>query len=98
MKRMSRSYGHPGFTLMEALVALIIFGIITSAVSLSLSAAMNAHRISTERQEETGSVRALFGALTRDIQAAIASPNDPNSVFMAGTGQNSTNSTNASSS
>jgi prepilin-type N-terminal cleavage/methylation domain-containing protein len=76
-----------GFTLMEALVALVIFGVITFALSMALSAALLAQSVSQRRQEENGTVRAVFDRITRDLQAAYASSNSSASLFMANSGQ-----------
>ena len=74
-----------GFTLIEALVALVIFGIITAALSMALSTALSAQvRIAAYRRQDA-EVRSVFRYLSRDFAAAYASPNDPNSMFIAGT-------------
>ncbi len=81
------------FTLLEVLVALIIFGIITVALSTALSGALRAHVLAEQRQEDSENVRGLFAILGRDLQSAYGSKNDPNSIFIAGgsgqSGQNS---------
>ncbi len=81
----SRRRGGRGFTLIEALVALVIFGILTAALSLALSTALSAQvRIAAYRRQDAD-VRSVFRFLSRDFAAAYASPNDPNSLFIAGT-------------
>ena len=81
------------FTLLEVLVAMIIFGIITVALSTALSGALRAHVLAEQRQEDSENVRGLFAILGRDLQGAYGSKNDPNSIFIAGgsgqSGQNS---------
>ena len=81
------------FTLLEVLVAMIIFGILTIALSLALSGALRAHVLAEQRQEDSENARGLFAILGRDLQAAYVSKNDPNSMFIAGgsggSGQNS---------
>ncbi len=78
-----------GFTLLESIIALVIAGIIAFALAMSLSVALQAQSASTRRQEDNGEVRAIFGALTRDLTAAYGSMNNPASVFIAGGGQGS---------
>lgn len=75
-----------GFTLLETLVALTIFGVIMFALTLSLNTAMLSHRSAQERAEQAAVVRAVFGAMTRDLQAALASRGNPASVFVAQSG------------
>lgn len=82
-----------GFTLVEALIALVIFGLITFALSMSISVALRAQSVSTERQQDTGEVRAVFGQLNRDLNAAFGSLNSPASAFIAGGNQGGRNAT-----
>lgn len=82
-----------GFTLVEALIALVIFGLITFALSMSISVALRAQSVSTQRQQDTGEVRAIFGQLGRDLNAAFGSLNSPASVFIAGGSQDGSNAT-----
>src|SRR5581483_410100 len=82
-----------GFTLVEALIALVIFGLITFALSMSISVALRAQTVSTERQQDTGEVRAIFGQLNRDLNAASGSLNNPASAFIAGGSQGGRNAT-----
>ena len=77
-----------GFTLIETLVALVIFGIITVAISLAFNTAVRTQEVNDRRQEELGAVRSIFDTLTRDIQAASGSANSQSSVFMSGSGGN----------
>ncbi len=81
----SRRCRRRGFTLIEALVALVIFGILTAALSLALSTALSAQvRIAAYRRQDA-EVRSIFRFLSRDLAAAYASPSDPNCMFIAGT-------------
>ena len=73
-----------GFTLLEALVAMVMLTVIMYAVTMALSVSLRAQTTSSQRQEESGTVRAIFGILGRDLQAACGSLNSPASVFMAG--------------
>ena len=81
-----------GFTLIEAIIALTIFTILIAALSLAMSVALKADSITHQREDDSGTVRAVFDALTRDVQAAFASPNSPASVFIAGSGGSSSGS------
>ena len=78
-----------GFTLLEALIALVIFGIIMFAISNMLSTTLYAQTSVQRQQEESGAVRAVFSSLQRDLSAAYASGNNTNTVFIAGGGQSS---------
>jgi hypothetical protein len=73
----------PGFTLLEALLALVIFTIISFAMSLAISAVFQAQAAAQKREDEATTIRAVFGFLTRDLQAAFISPNNPAAVFIA---------------
>ena len=89
-----------GFTLIEALVALLMFTVIMASLSLAFSTLTKTHNRSTARQDDNASVRVIFDALRRDIQAAYASTYDPMSVFIgnsAGSGGGSSQSSTGSS-
>jgi len=73
-----------GFTLIEALIALVMFGLITMSLAMALSAAMKAQQVSARKQDDAGTARAVFGTMTRDIEAAYGSMNSPASVFITG--------------
>ncbi|HZO87603.1 MAG TPA: prepilin-type N-terminal cleavage/methylation domain-containing protein [Chthonomonadaceae bacterium] len=87
MRIRRRGKERPGFTLLEVIVALVIFGVISFATGLALSVALRAHTASTQRQEDQEEASALFATLSRDLTAAYGSLNDPDSVFIAGGGQ-----------
>lgn len=89
VRRQTRRYAGcaRGFTLLEAMVALIMFGVITTALSLALSSALRSQADAQYHQAQSGAVRAVFDMLTRDIQSAYPSIYDPNSVFVVGGGQ-----------
>ena len=72
------------FTLIETLVALIIFGIITVAISLAFNTALQTQRFNNRRQAELGVVRSIFDTLTKDLQCASVSENNQSGVFMSG--------------
>lgn len=80
---MASSRLRPGFTLLEALVAMTIFAIISVALALSISTALQAHAAGERRQEESGAVRGVFSTLTRDLVAAYGSVNSTISQFVA---------------
>jgi len=71
-----------GFTLIEALISLIMFGVIMGSLSFAFSAARRAQAGSESRLVDNGEVRVIFDALRRDIQAGYASATDPASVFI----------------
>src|SRR5579862_1000702 len=73
-----------GFTLIEALLALIIFGTIMGAISLSLSTGLRAHAQAQGYRRSSASIREVLDQLTVDIQAAYGSRYNPASLFVAG--------------
>ena len=85
--RAVRGRGARAFTLIEVLVALIIFGVITVALSFTFDTAATTQRANIRRLEELGAVRSVFDYLTRDVQLAYASSNSTSSVFIAGSTQ-----------
>jgi type II secretory pathway pseudopilin PulG len=77
--------GRRAFTLIEALVALLMFTVIMASLSLAFRTLTKTETKSSARQDDNAVVRVIFDALRRDIQAAYASTNDPMSVFIANT-------------
>jgi prepilin-type N-terminal cleavage/methylation domain-containing protein len=73
-----------GFTLVEVLVSMIIFGIISLSLAMALSSALRAQATLQVHQDQAGAVRAVFDRITRDIEAAYGSQNNVNAVFIAG--------------
>ncbi|HZT42070.1 MAG TPA: prepilin-type N-terminal cleavage/methylation domain-containing protein [Chthonomonadaceae bacterium] len=91
LRRRAATKGRPGFTMIEAMVALVIFGIITTAIGFAMSVALEAQRASQSRQDDAGEVRAVFDALRQDIPGAYASANDPASMFVTGSDYGASN-------
>lgn len=77
--------------MLEALVALVMFGFITLAISQALSVALQTKGNADRHDADTGAVRAIFGVLTRDLQASYISMNNPASVFVTGTPSSAAN-------
>jgi len=75
-----------GFTLLEALIALVMFTIITFALSLALSTAVRSHDAAQKREHDASTVRSVFSIISRDIQGAFISKRNPASVFIANNG------------
>src|SRR5579862_9803056 len=73
-----------GFTLIEALLALIIFGTIMGAISLSLSTGLRADAQAQGYRRAAASIREVLDQLTVDIQAAYGSRYNPASLLVAG--------------
>lgn len=82
-----------GFTLLEVLVSLIIFGIIMLALSNAMYAALHARVLAEQRQADSETMRGVFATLGRDLQSAYCSMYDPNALFVAGSGSEGTSST-----
>ncbi len=85
-RRMCRPSRHSGFTLLEAIVAIVMFTFIMLALSQAFTVSLQATTRSQHRQEDDGTVRAIFDVITRDILAGYASRNSPTSIFTAGSG------------
>ncbi|MDE2126406.1 MAG: prepilin-type N-terminal cleavage/methylation domain-containing protein [Armatimonadetes bacterium] len=79
MVRAARS----GFTLLEAIVAMVMMAVIMTALALAMSVALQAQERSSHDLTDSGSVRAAFNTLTQDFHGATAS-NSGVSVFVAG--------------
>lgn len=90
-RRRAATQQRPGFTLLEAMVALVIFGVITTAIAFAMSAALEAQQATQSRQDDAGEVRAAFDALRQDIQGAYASANDSSAIFATGSDYGASN-------
>jgi prepilin-type N-terminal cleavage/methylation domain-containing protein len=71
-----------GFTLIEALVALIIFGIITAALGVALSTSIRAEITLQSHQQDAEVARAVFHFLQQDLEAAFPAANNAASLFV----------------
>ncbi|CCW34031.1 prepilin-type N-terminal cleavage/methylation domain-containing protein [Chthonomonas calidirosea] len=71
-----------GFTLIEALVALIIFGIITAALGVALSTSIRAELTLQNHQQDAEVARAVFHFLQKDLEAAFPAANSAASLFV----------------
>jgi len=80
--RIRRSARRSGFTLLEAIIAIVMFTFIMLAVSQAFQISLQSMARGQARQNDDGTVRAIFDVITRDILAGYASPNSPSSVFM----------------
>src|SRR5262249_14706660 len=68
----------------EVLVSLVIFGIITLALSMALGESLRTQAQLKAQQEHSARIRAVFDLMTRDIEAAYATLNSSSSVFIGG--------------
>ena len=80
-RRRGGSSRHSGFTLLEAIIAIVMFTFIMLAVSQAFQISLQSTVRSQHRQADDGTVRAIFDVITRDILAGYGSPNSPTSVF-----------------
>src|SRR5579862_8995824 len=80
-RRRAPSYG---FTLVEVLVSLVIFGIISLALSLALAESLRGQTQLKSKQDQAAIVRAVFDVITRDLHSAYPSLNSSSSIFIAG--------------
>ena len=72
------------FTLLETLVALIIFGVISMSLSAALIAALEAQASSNRHSERNGEVAGVYDLFARDLQAAYAPQTSASGIFLAG--------------
>jgi prepilin-type N-terminal cleavage/methylation domain-containing protein len=72
-----------GYTLLEMMIAMIMFLFITVATSFALSSALKSQQSAQRKIEESQELRSLVGFLSRDIRAAYASEANPNTFFLA---------------
>jgi type II secretory pathway pseudopilin PulG len=75
--------GTEAYTLIEMLIALTMFAVITVATGLVLNGAIRAHESTQARIDEATELRALFGTLGRDLRAVYTVASGPNSYFVA---------------
>lgn len=71
-----------GYTLLEMLVALVIFGIITLATGTAMRAALVAQTNTRQTIDEQGEVNALFSVLSHDLRMAYASQGNTQTLFV----------------
>ncbi len=83
MRRTSLS---PGYTLIEMLVAIIIFAIITTATAFALTTAVRARENAESTAEDMQEASAIIHLLRHDLRSAIASGSNRATYFV---GQNS---------
>ncbi len=63
-----------GFTLLELLVALTVFAIMSLMTYTGLSSVLNSYSHAKEKTEQLTELQAAFSLITRDIEQAIARP------------------------
>jgi len=68
-------------------VALVIFGVLTVAISFTFETALTTQESNNRRLTELAAVRSVFDYMTRDLQQAYASSTYTSSVFIAGGSQ-----------
>src|SRR2546421_11370817 len=72
-----------GYTLLETLIALIIFALVSAATGFALSAAIRGQDAVQKRADEMQEARAVLSTLSKDIRAAYASAGNTNTFFVA---------------
>ncbi len=65
---------HKGFTLLELLVALTVFAIMSLMVFTGLTSVLTSYSHAKEKTEQLTELQAAFTLITRDIEQAIARP------------------------
>ncbi len=71
------------YTLIEMLIALVMFAVITVATGFILTGAIRAREATQARVDEATEMRSLFGTLGRDLRATFVVANGANSYFVA---------------
>jgi len=71
------------YTLVEMLIALVVFAIITTATGFALTAAVRGQQTAQQRADELQEVRTLLSIIGRDLRSAYASLNGQNTFFVA---------------
>jgi general secretion pathway protein J len=66
-----RAHTQTGFTLVEMMVALLIFGILAAAGVALLASAVRAQGIATKKLDEVGSLNRLDAVMTADLAQAM---------------------------
>lgn len=72
-----------GYSLLEALVAMIVFAIITLATAFAIQNGMRAQLRVNTSADDTQEARTIIAILARDIRSAIVSASNPNTFFVA---------------
>jgi type II secretion system protein J len=72
-----------GYTLIEVLVAMIMFAFISAATTVSLNAALRGQQAAQYASDALADARAALGTMSRDLRAAYASQGNPNTLFVA---------------
>src|SRR6185436_14302645 len=73
-----------GFTLVEVLVSMVIFGFITLATGLALSTTLKSQAAVRDKTDLLQEMRGIAAVLRADIRSAFASTNNPNTLFVSG--------------
>jgi prepilin-type N-terminal cleavage/methylation domain-containing protein len=79
-----------GYTLIEVLVAMIIFAIIASATGFAVSMALKSQHGIRLRTDELQEARTVLNVITRDLRSAYASAGNQNTLFLAGGNESGT--------
>lgn len=77
-----RRRGRRAYTLIEMLIALIMFGFITTATAFALTTALRGQHAAQQKADEAQDVRAVLNIISRDLRAAYASAGNPNTFFL----------------
>src|SRR5258708_31097197 len=79
-----------GYTLIEVLIAMVIFAVITAATSFAVTVALKSQQGIRLRTDELQEARSVLNVLTRDLRAAYASDGNQNALFLAGGNESGT--------
>src|SRR5258708_5508584 len=79
-----------GYTLIEVLIAMVIFAVITAATSFAVTVALKSQQGIRLRTDELQEARSVLNVLTRDLRAAYASAGNQNTLFLAGGNESGT--------
>ena len=71
---MTRRYSQSGFTLIEMMIALLIFGLLAAAGATLLSFAVRAQKVSGQKLDDIAAIERLDAALAADLAQALPRP------------------------
>jgi prepilin-type N-terminal cleavage/methylation domain-containing protein len=78
------------YTLIEMLIALIMFALISAATGFALTAGIRGQQAIGDHMDELTEARTLLGTITRDLRCAYASAANPYTFFVASGSSNGT--------
>src|SRR5438094_419748 len=72
-----------GYTLVETIVAMLIFALISAATTFALNTAIRGQRTAQRKADEIQEARTVLAVMSRDFRGAYASKANPNTFFVS---------------